>query len=61
MNTRLLNDRETAEVLGIGKSTLWRWAQKGIGPKPVRLSAGVTRWRKADIENFINSAAQPTT
>ena len=36
MNTRLLNDRETAEVLGIGKSTLWRWAQKGIGPKPVR-------------------------
>ncbi|MBU2942937.1 helix-turn-helix domain-containing protein [Shimia thalassica] len=54
--TKLLTDRQTAEQLGIGRSTLWRWLSQGKAPKPVRLN-GVTRWRAEDILQFINEAA----
>lgn len=57
MTHSLLSDRNVADVLNIGKSTVWRWVSQGKLPQPVRLSAGVSRWRSADIENFINQAA----
>jgi prophage regulatory protein len=54
--TNLLTDRQTAEQLGIGRSTLWRWLSQGKAPAPIRLN-GVTRWRAEDIRQFINEAA----
>lgn len=41
---------QLAERYSVNKSTIWRWAQRGVIPQPVRLSEQCTRWRLADIE-----------
>jgi hypothetical protein len=30
-------------------STWWAWVKAGKAPAPVKISAGVTCWRKADV------------
>lgn len=48
--------KEVANILGVGASSVWRYAQNGVLPKPVKIGHS-SRWRKADIEQFINLAA----
>jgi len=47
-----LSDVQVARRFGVVRSTIWRWSVNGNFPQPVRLSAGVTRWRVADIEEW---------
>jgi predicted DNA-binding transcriptional regulator AlpA len=50
---RLLNDVETATVLGIGVSSVWRHVRKTPGfPHPIRFGR-TTRWRRSDLNRFI--------
>jgi predicted DNA-binding transcriptional regulator AlpA len=51
----LLSDKESAFILGCGRSTLWRWAADGIIPKPLKIG-GMSRWRQSDIEAVITKA-----
>lgn len=46
-------------ILPVSPATVWRWVRDGKFPQPFKLSAGVTAWHAADIEQFIvtNSAA----
>lgn len=44
----LLTDLEVADLLKIGRSTLWAWVKDGKAPKPVR-NGRCTRWRYGDI------------
>jgi predicted DNA-binding transcriptional regulator AlpA len=37
----------------VGKSTLWRWVNAGRFPKPIKLAAGITVWRGADVAAFL--------
>jgi len=56
MNTEtktLLNAEEVAAMLGVSERTLWRLLSAGRVPKPVRFGRS-TRWRLADIEEWIN-------
>lgn len=39
------SDRELATHYSVSRATIWRWVNEGKLPKPVKLSAGVTRWR----------------
>ena len=48
--TAFLKDTEAALRYGVSRPTIWRWARNGKFPKPVRLGAGSTRWRSADLE-----------
>lgn len=48
----MLKIKETAERLGVDRSTLYRWEQSGY-LKPVRLG-GVPRYRLSDIEAIMN-------
>ena len=41
---------QLAERYTVDKSTIWRWAQRGVIPPPIRLSDQCTRWRLAAIE-----------
>ncbi|WHZ12090.1 MAG: hypothetical protein OJF60_002531 [Burkholderiaceae bacterium] len=41
--------RAVAQVFGISVPSAWRWSRDGALPKPVRLSAGSTRWRVGDL------------
>lgn len=45
----LARDVEVAEVLGVHRATIHRWAQEGRFPRPVRLGKGYSRWRSSDV------------
>ena len=45
-----LTDVELARRLAVSRVTIWRWAGQGRFPRPVRLAANCTRWRREDVE-----------
>jgi predicted DNA-binding transcriptional regulator AlpA len=45
----LLTKREVMKLLGVGETTLWRWATKYDYLHPVMVG-GERRWRRKDIE-----------
>jgi len=45
-----LTDLELARRFSVSRITVWRWAQQGRFPRPVRLGENCTRWRRADVE-----------
>lgn len=53
---RLLTEREVAELLNIGRSTIWRGVKNGAIPSPVKIG-GATRWRSVDIQALIEGEA----
>ena len=42
---------EVAALLGIHRSTVWRWLEQGLVPRPRRIG-GRTLWSRADIVLF---------
>jgi prophage regulatory protein len=48
--TVYLSASQLAKRYGIHVVTVWRWAQVGRLPKPVRLTPRTTRWLKNEIE-----------
>ncbi|WP_419927210.1 helix-turn-helix transcriptional regulator [Candidatus Poriferisocius sp.] len=58
---QVIRPAEAAVWLGISQATLWRWA-RGHGhsdfPRPLRLSPGVTVWRIADLEAWLERRAE---
>jgi prophage regulatory protein len=55
MNKQYLRDKDVAEMLSIGRSSVWRMAKEGKLPAPIKLSQRVTVWKLSDIEAFIAS------
>ena len=49
---RYLRDADLAERYGTCRATIWRWASRGILPKPVRLGPGTTRWNADEISEY---------
>jgi excisionase family DNA binding protein len=49
---RLLSVREVAELLGLGQRTVYRLADAGELPSPIRISR-LVRWRLSDIETYV--------
>ncbi|UWR76652.1 AlpA family phage regulatory protein [Phaeobacter inhibens] len=45
-----LRVKEVAARYDVDTATIWRWAGKGLFPKPVKLGERVTRWRLSDVE-----------
>jgi prophage regulatory protein len=43
-------------ILPVSSATLWRMVKDGRFPKPVKLSAGVTAWRAADVQQWLEQA-----
>lgn len=50
-----LRVREVSERFGVAVSTVWRWADQGILPKPIKIG-GQTRWVEAEILEVIKRA-----
>ncbi|WP_420538678.1 helix-turn-helix transcriptional regulator [Mailhella massiliensis] len=42
-----------ADILGVSKSTIWRWRTEGRLPDPFRLSNRVTVWNLEDVLAFV--------
>ena len=49
--------REVAELLGVNARTVWRMAQTGAIPAPIRLSERVVRWRLSDLREHLDRKA----
>ncbi len=54
-NCEMLRPREAAALLSVSMSSLKRWAATGR-LKPVNLSIRMPRYRRVDLEAFINRA-----
>lgn len=54
MSDKLLRITDILSMLGIGRTTLWRWEKKGALPKPVRRFDGsILGWMEYDINEWI--------
>ncbi|MGF6349006.1 helix-turn-helix transcriptional regulator [Variovorax sp. W2I14] len=45
---------EAAKMLSLGRSTFWNKVKLKQLPQPVKI-AGVTRWRVADLRDFVKN------
>ena len=50
------SDVYLADLFGVSRATVWRWAASGILPQPVKLSPGCTRWRLDQIKQLEGAA-----
>ncbi|CAM5243675.1 helix-turn-helix transcriptional regulator [Rhodanobacter lindaniclasticus] len=55
----IANNRRTDApgIIPVSAATWWAWVKAGKAPQPIRLSAGVTVWRAADVLAFAESLA----
>jgi len=51
----LLTDKEAAALCGIGVTTLWNLSRSGEIPSPVKVGPRSTRWRRSDLQKWIQS------
>lgn len=52
-NSLYLSDVHLSERYAVARPTIWRWARTDkTFPKPVKLSAGCSRWKLADLEKW---------
>ncbi len=49
---RYVSDSQLAERYSVSRATIWRWANRGLLPKPQQLSPGCTRWKLDEIEQL---------
>ncbi len=59
----LMTARDVAAVLAVGERTIWRMtsrAKAGAGrfPKPVRLTPKTVRWRRRDVQEYLEDLSQ---
>lgn len=53
--SELLSCQDVMRLTGIrSRTTIWRRINKGTFPNPVEIGFGQIRWRKDEIENWIN-------
>lgn len=54
MEKEYLRDIEVAQMLSIGRSTVWYLLKKGVLPHPIKISSRVTVWHREEILSYIN-------
>ena len=57
--SEIANNRRTGTpgIIPVSAATWWAWVKSQKAPQPIRLSAGVTVWRSADVLAFAESLA----
>ena len=48
--TKYVSDSFLAERYSVHRVTIWRWVRERKFPSPIKLTAGCSRWRMADVE-----------
>ncbi len=52
-NSPYLSDSQIANRYGVSRQTTWRWAATDpTFPKPIKLSAGCTRFKLSELEEW---------
>jgi prophage regulatory protein len=55
LSVTLLRRAEVLRLLDVGSVTLWRWRKAGNFPSPIKMASGTLRWRKSDLDAWIES------
>lgn len=56
----LLNVERVAGLLGVHPRSVWRMAQTGEIPRPIRLGERVVRWRLSDLREHLEQRVEGT-
>lgn len=51
---QLVTRNEAAAYLGLSPQTLANWLSNGAGPAVVRISSRCVRYRRSDLDAFVN-------
>lgn len=57
----LYSPEETSTVLGVSKGTLANWRVMGKGPKYCKISGKSIRYKKTEIDNYIERSERAST
>jgi len=57
----VMTTEEVARYLGVNKKTLDRMRGRGDGPRYLRLTSKIIRYRRTDIEEFLVARARSNT
>ncbi|MGO4909027.1 helix-turn-helix transcriptional regulator [Pseudorhodobacter sp. W20_MBD10_FR17] len=50
-----LRRTDVLRLLDVNPATLWRWRKAGGFPSPITLTSRNLRWRKADLDAWLES------
>lgn len=50
---RLLSVKQVCEMVSVNDSTIWRWAKKGLFPRPIKVGPMTTRWKSDEVEKWL--------
>jgi predicted DNA-binding transcriptional regulator AlpA len=56
--TQLLEPPEAASILGVRTRTLSAWRCQGIGPRYLRIHRRLVRYKREDLENWVEANMQ---
>lgn len=59
MTERLLKRQEVEDIVGLGRSTIYRRMAAGDFPKPLDLGGNCVRWRASEIDAWISNLGRP--
>lgn len=54
-----LTVKQLAELLQVPVSTVYRWRYLGVGPRGIRVSGRHVRYRRSDLDAFLEANADP--
>ena len=57
---QLLRPAQVASLIGVNRTTLWRWTKKGSFPAPVQLGRNAVGFRQAEVAAWIESRPAST-
>lgn len=52
-----LRVKDIQTMLGVSKSTIYRWMDERSFPAPIKFSAKAVRWKSDDIDQWIDHVA----
>ena len=52
---RIIRSEEVQELTGLGRTTLWRYENKGQFPRRVSLGGNTVGWKMSEVQNWIRA------
>ena len=56
---QLLRPVQVASLLGVDRTTIWRWCRAGTFPAPIKIGRSATGFRQSDVAAWLES--RPTS